>query len=139
MRPSSATWPTSFQECISKQSVTFQDGHLSQGQPSVCSPDVSNLFHCPWPSPCPPCSFSSAERLVAGSDFSLLPSHEHWCFKSLHHHPACPGQSCTLHSDKHVSDRASFLTHAQTQHLCSSQTHFVKPSGQLRSLALPGL
>lgn len=61
----SATWPASFQGCISAQSVTFQDGHLSQGQPSVCSPCVSNLTHSPRPSPSSSCSFSSDERLVA--------------------------------------------------------------------------
>lgn len=70
----SATWPASFQGCISAQSVAFQDGHLSQGQPSVCSPGVSNLTHSPRPSPSSSCSFSSDERLVAAQPrFSLLP------------------------------------------------------------------
>lgn len=44
---SSATWPASFQGCISEPSVTFQDGHLSQGQPSICFRGVSSLTHCP--------------------------------------------------------------------------------------------
>lgn len=73
-RPSQATWSASFQGCISEQSVAFQDGHLSQGQPSVCSPGVGNLTHSPRPSPSSSCSFSSDERLVAAQPrFSLLP------------------------------------------------------------------